>query len=146
MAKNYSRYVIRSIDQDAAGGRPYWCGGKVKDWVPGQAFATLYTQKQREQMERDNLMPARGVWEVVGVSAEDFLARYKLALMRAIKTDPDGFTYGLDEVDMRARKIVADLKTGDAEVREIAKEVAITFGIPATKLSLQTFLNSPPSS
>ena len=114
--------------------------------MPGQAFATLYTQKQREQMERDNLMPARGVWEVVGVSAEDFLARYKLALMRAIKTDPDGFTYGLDEVDMRARKIVADLKTGDAEVREIAKEVAITFGIPATKLSLQTFLNSPPSS
>lgn len=146
MAKNYSRYVIRNLDQDASGGRPYWCGGKVKDWVPGQAFATLYTQKQREQMERDELMPTRGVWEVVGVSADDFLARYKLALMKAIKADKEGFTYGLDEVDMRARKIVSDLKTGDAEVRDIAKEVAMSFGIPATRHSLQTFLNSPPSS
>jgi hypothetical protein len=146
MAKNYSRYVIRSLDQDASGGRPYWCGGKVKDWVPGQAFATLYTQKQRDQIERDKLMPARGVWEAVGVSADDFLSRYKLALIKAIKADPYGFNYGLDEVDMRARRIVGDLKTGDAEIRDIAKEVAASFGIPATKHSLQTFLNSQPSS
>ena len=83
---------------------------------------------------------------MVGVSAEDFLARYKLALMKAIKSDPEGFNYGLDEVDMRARRIVGDLKTGDTEVRDIAKEVAVSFGIPATKHSLETFLNSQPSS
>ena len=114
--------------------------------MPGQAFATLYTQKQRDQIERDGLMPARGQWEVVGVSAEDFLARYKLALMKAIKADPNGFMYGMDEVDMRARERVERLKTGDAEIWPITKEVALSFGIPATRHSIETFLNSPPSS
>jgi hypothetical protein len=146
MAKNYSRYIIRCIDQDDSGGYPYWCGGKIKDWVPGQAFATLYNRKQRKNIDENGLMPARGRWEMVGATADDFLLQYKIALMNAIAEAPHRFNYGVDEVDMRATKIVSDLKTGDAEVRDIAKKVALSLGIPPTKDSLQTFLNSQPSS
>ena len=146
-AKSFSRYIIRRKDPDElTGGYPYWCGGHIKDWVPGRAFATVYTQKQRDFMDSNKDVPSRGEWLLVGPGEDAFLDKYKVFMMQRIKSDPNWAMHDLGDVDEYARTIVSRLKTGDAEVRDVAKEVAREFGIPATIRSIQTFLNTPPAS
>ncbi len=145
MAKSYSRYVLRRNETDASVGRPYWCG-KWKCWTPGLAFATIYKNSHRQDMERRGDVPPGGAWEMIGVSEEDFVSRFKTRLMERITKKRTWASYGLDEVDERVRAIVADLKQGRAEIRDVAKEVALELGIPATRDAIQVFLNTPASS
>jgi hypothetical protein len=145
MAQSFSRYVIRCLDQDASGSRPYWCG-RIKNWVPEQAFASIYKQSHRDQIDRDGTMPARGGWERIGLTEQDFVNRFKIILMHKIRKNPFDYLIQLDEVDSHTRQIVANLKSGNGEVWPIAKQVASEFGIPGKSEALQAFLNTPPAS
>lgn len=144
MAKSFSRYVIRCLDQDASGARPYWCGRR-KDWVPGQVFASIYKQSHRDDIDREGTMPARGGWERIGLTEQDFIDRFKVVLMEKIRKNPFEYPIRMEEVDTHTRQIVANLKSGEAEPWHLAKRVASEFGIPGKPDALRTFLNTPPA-
>jgi hypothetical protein len=139
-------FLIRHLDEDENGVRPYLLAGKANVWVTERDLATRHTPNQKKQKEANGKVPARAEWVEVPLTRENFIREYELVLRDNILRNPLDYDIDLNGIQERVRQRIAALREGDGTLGPDIQKVAKRFDIKPTYGEIQAVLRSDPAS